>query len=122
MATDNILNWAEQIRQTLVDHKGERVVVLDMHEITLIADYFVIASAHNVIQVGALADHVEERMRETGLTLLNPGRQSRAHWILMDYGSVVVHIFTDDEREYYDLERFWGDAVVVEEGSEFQEA
>ena len=95
------------------DHKGEQVVVLDMSEVTLIADYFVIASGHNVIQVAALADHVEEKMSELGATLFNPQRHERSHWVLMDYGTVVVHIFTEDERQYYNLERFWGDAKVV---------
>ncbi len=89
------------------------MVVLDMTDITLIADYFVIASGHNVIQVGALADHVEAKMTQLGVLPLNPERHDRAHWILIDYGAVVVHIFTEDEREYYDLERFWGDAKVV---------
>ena len=107
------MNWAEAVRRTLVEHKGEQVVVLDMGQITLIADYFVIASGHNFIQVSALADYVEDTMQKHGAQLLNPHRPDRAHWILMDYGMVVVHIFTEDEREYYGLERFWGDAQVV---------
>jgi len=112
--TTDSLKWAEVIRETLLDHKGERVVVLDMAEVTLIADYFVIATGHNFIQVRALADYVQDAMAAVGARLLNPQRYDRAHWILLDYGPIVVHIFTEDEREFYDLERFWGDARVVE--------
>lgn len=84
-----------------------------MRQVTLIADYFIVASGHNVIQVGALADHVAEAMERAGARLLNRRGWDRAHWALMDYGAVVVHIFTEDERRYYNLERFWGDADVI---------
>ncbi len=104
---------AKTVRETLWQHKGERVIIMDMREITLIADYFVIASANNPTQVSALADHTEAAMAKMGATRLNPGRRNQAHWILMDYGTVVVHIFTEDERQYYNLERFWGDADIV---------
>ncbi len=104
---------AKAVRETLQQHKGERVIIMDMREVTLIADYFVIASGQNPTQVTALADHTEAVMAKLGAILLNPGRHGKAHWILMDYGTVVVHLFTEDERQYYNLERFWGDADIV---------
>lgn len=84
-----------------------------MRQVTLIADYFIIASGRNLVQVGALADHVGEAMERAGARLLNPRGWERAHWVLMDYGAVVIHIFTAEERRYYNLDRFWGDAEVV---------
>lgn len=94
--------------------KGERVVVLDMRDVTLIADYFVIVSAMNVIQVESIAEAVQEALQSQGLTRLNHSAKTSGHWVLLDYGSVVVHIFTEAERNYYDLERLWGDARIVE--------
>ena len=94
--------------------KGERVVILDMREVTLIADYFVIVSANNVIQAESIADAVSEALEEQGWSRLNRSAGSRSHWVLMDYGGIVVHIFSEEERHYYNLERLWGDAEVVD--------
>lgn len=99
---------------TAASKKGERVVVLDMRDVTLIADYFVIVSAMNVIQVESIADAVQEALQSCGLTRFNHSSKTRSHWVLLDYGSIVVHIFTEEERHYYNLERLWGDARVVE--------
>lgn len=84
-----------------------------MRDVTLIADYFVIASGRNPVQVQALTEQVEERMAQEGVSLLHRNGGSRSHWTLLDYGDVVVHIFTEEERQYYNLERLWGDAVPV---------
>lgn len=93
--------------------KGERVIILDMREVTLIADYFVIVTALNLIHAESIADAVESFFRTQGLERLNRSAGSRGHWVLLDYGGVVVHIFTEEERQYYNLERLWGDALVV---------
>ncbi len=100
--------------RTAEDRKGEHVMVLDMREVTLVADYFVIMSGHTTIQVGTLADHIEEALKAADVALLQRVGGHNAHWVLLDYGAVVVHIFTEEERRYYDLERLWGDATVVE--------
>ncbi len=110
---DETLNWAISIAHVAEDHKAQQVVILDMREITLVADYFVIMTGYNVIQVGALADHIEDSMTARGVAMLTRVGRGQAQWVLLDYGSVVVHIFTEDARHYYDLERLWGDAEVV---------
>lgn len=84
-----------------------------MRDVTLIADYFVIASGQTTIQVEAMASAVEEYMQQAGVPLLNRSGGHRAHWILLDYSAVVIHLFTEEERQYYHLERLWGDASVV---------
>ena len=93
---------------------GERVVVLDVQEHTHVTDYFVIASGTNRIQIKAIAEAVEETIRSAGE---RPGRtegRDAEQWVLLDFGDVVVHIFAPFQREYYGLERLWGDAAIVE--------
>ncbi|AUW93178.1 ribosome silencing factor [Sulfobacillus thermotolerans] len=105
--------WAALAAHVAEEKKGEHVVVLDMREVTLVADYFVIVSGHTTIQVAALAEHIEDAMKAAGVSLLHKVGGDKSHWILLDYGAVVVHIFTEEERRYYDLERLWGDADIV---------
>lgn len=102
--------WAARAAAVAEDHKAQDVVVLDMSEVTLVADYFVIMSGQSVRQVDALADYVDQALGAAGARLRHREGRSRAHWVLLDYGDVIVHIFTPDERRYYDLERLWGDA------------
>ena len=93
---------------------GERVVVLDVQEHTPVTDYFVIASGTNRIQIRAITEAVEDALRTVGE---RPGRaegREGGRWVLLDFGDVVVHVFAPFEREYYNLERLWGDAPIVE--------
>ncbi len=110
---DRARQWAFVAADAAESKKGEDIVVLDMRRVTLVADYFVIVSGRNVIQVQTIADAIEEAMDRSGVSLLNRAGRDRSHWVLLDYGSLVVHIFTDQERAYYDLERLWGDADWV---------
>ncbi|MCY0879101.1 MAG: ribosome silencing factor [Firmicutes bacterium] len=100
--------------QTAESKKGENVVVLDMRHVTLVADYFVIISALNVIQVESIADAIEDALGQAGVRALRRIGGPRAHWIVLDYGGVVVHVFTVEERAYYNLERLWGDAQLID--------
>jgi ribosome-associated protein len=101
--------------EALVEKKGSEIIVLDVHGLTLIADYFVIATGKSATQLQALARHVEEKMEEKGIGPLRVEGFSEAQWILLDYGQVVVHLFLPEQREYYNLERLWGDANIVTE-------
>lgn len=105
--------WAARAAAVAEDHKAQDVVVLDMGAVTLLADYFVIMTGQSVRQVDTLADYIDTALQAAGARLRHREGRSRAHWVLLDYGDVVVHIFTPDERRYYDLERLWGDARVV---------
>jgi len=93
------------------DAKGARdVVILEVGDVLVVADEFVIASAPNDRQVRAIVDDVERQVGEAGFgrPLRVEGLDDR-HWVLMDYGDVVVHVFLDETREYYELERLWSD-------------
>ena len=98
------------------DSKGARdVVILEVGNVLVVADEFVIASAPNDRLVKAIVDEVEKIVAETGHTkpLRVEGLDDR-HWVLMDYGDVVVHVFLDETRDYYELERLWSDVPRIE--------
>jgi ribosome-associated protein len=84
------------------------VVVLDLREFTVVADYFVIATGESVVQLRAIAEGVEEAMEAVGVRLLGREGTPQSRWVLMDYGDVVVHLLGPEERAYYRLERLWG--------------
>ena len=79
----------------------------------MIADYFVICSGANSPQVKAIADHIEHELRELGTRPIGVEGRDNAQWILLDYGDVVVHIFEEETRAYYELEKFWLDAPRI---------
>ena len=94
----------------LEDKKGNDIRVIDIHEITVIADYFIIASGNNKNQVQALVDNVEETLGKAGYVPKQVEGYSSASWILMDYNDIIVHVFSEEDRLFYDLERIWRDA------------
>ncbi len=93
--------------------KALDVVTLDMQKVTLLTDYFVIGSGTSTVHVKAIAEAVEEKLAEAGVRLIHREGVNGGRWVLLDYGDVVVHIFHRDEREFYDLERFWHQAPRV---------
>ena len=97
------------IYNALEDKKGENIKILDISHVSVIADYFVIASGNNINQVQALADNVKEELFKLKLEPKNVEGYRNASWILLDYTDVIVHIFSKDDRIFYDLERIWRD-------------
>jgi ribosome-associated protein len=97
------------------DKKGNDIVVLDVGDIISITDYFVIASGGNTRQVRTIVDSIEQRLREQAdaRPRAEEGREGGT-WVLLDYGDIVVHVFLDETREYYSLERLWADAPRVD--------
>jgi len=93
--------------------KAFDILILDLRGLTSIADYFVICSGGSTTQVGAVADWIGRTMAEAGIRPDHIEGQAEAHWVLMDYGDVVVHIFEVQTRAYYALEKIWGDAPRV---------
>jgi len=95
------------------DKKAKDVIVLDIHEISVVCDYFVICSGLSSTQVKAIAENVEKQLEEHGIKKLRIEGLKDAHWVLLDFGAVVVHVFRENDREFYNLEHLWGDAKVV---------
>ena len=98
----------------LEDKKANDVRVIDIAGVSVIADYFVIASGSNTNQVQAMADSVREALGRAGHEPRQVEGYGSANWILMDYGGVIVHIFYPEARSYYDLEHLWADAQPVD--------
>jgi len=98
----------------LDDRKGQNIAVLEVADLTVLADYFVIATGTSTTHVGALADEVEFKFKEQGILPHHIEGHRAGGWVLMDYRDVIVHIFTKEAREFYSLERLWGDAERVE--------
>jgi len=94
----------------VADTKGESTRVLDLAGIADFTDWFVVSSGFNERQVQAIADRVEERLRENGVRPLHVEGYTGGQWVLLDYGDFLVHVFLDERRRYYGLERLWGDA------------
>ncbi len=94
-------------------HKAQDICVLDVSRITSLADRFIIASGGSTTQVRALIDYVETDLSQRGVHACRTEGYSTALWTVLDYGDVVVHVFLDSSREFYDLERLWQDAQAV---------
>ena len=113
----NALNPKEtalSVAEILDSKKARDIKILDISALTTIADFFVICSAASATQVKALADNTIEKMSEKGAQPLRNEGYKSFDWILIDYGDVIVHIFKDDARTFYNLEHLWGDAENVE--------
>ena len=98
----------------LDDKKARDIKLLDISALTTIAEYFVICTGGSTTQVKALADNVTEKMDEKGVKALRCEGYNSCDWILIDYGDVVVHIFKDDMRSFYNLDHLWGDAENIQ--------
>ncbi len=101
----------KQIAKTLDDKKAVDIIALDVSHLTVITDYMVIASGRSVLQTRSLADDLDDKMAELGIPLRTREGYQEGRWIVMDYGTVLVHIFHPESREYYHLERLWADGT-----------
>ena len=97
----------------LAEKKGEDIQVIDIREVTVLADYFILASGGNPNQIQAMADQVEEDLGKAGYECRQVEGYRTASWILMDYGDIIVHIFSREDRLFYDLERIWRDGKTI---------
>ena len=111
MITANELT--EECARLAFEKKAQRVVSLDLQGISVVADYFLICTGGNSQQAKAICDFIDEKLKEKNISYLHLEGYEQGRWILMDYGTVIVHIFQEEERLYYNLERLWGDAPTV---------
>lgn len=98
----------------LEDKKAEDVRVIDIADVSVLADYFIIASGNNRTQVQAMADEVEQRLGRAGAVPRQVEGYQAANWVLLDFGDVIIHIFDAQNRLFYDLERIWKDGTQIE--------
>lgn len=100
--------------KTLDNKKAADIVVIDIGEKSSFADYLVIASGNSERQVGTLIDEVEEQMAKEGLLVKSIEGKQTSGWVLMDFGDIIVNVFTKDTREKYNIEKVWGDCAFLD--------
>jgi ribosome-associated protein len=106
------LNKKEKILEFLENKKAREISTINIEKISSLADYFVICSGTSSTHIKALCDELDFKLKELGFEYLHKEGYETARWILMDYGDVVVHIFHEEDRSFYKLERLWSDGMV----------
>lgn len=110
-------NAKEMLRiaaEAMKDKKAEDIRIIDISNVSVIADYFMIASGNNANQVQAIVDNVEEKLHDAGYCEPRIEGYNAASWILLDYNDIIIHVFSKDDRLFYDLERIWRDGVEID--------
>lgn len=100
--------------QAAENKRAMDVTVLEIRSVSTIADYFIICGGRTDIQVQAIVENIQKDLKEKGTIALHREGFREANWVLLDYGDVVIHVFQEEERQFYNLERLWGDARVVD--------
>ena len=100
--------------EALEDKKAEDIRLIDISEISVLGDYFLIASGTNRSQIQALADNVQEQLGRAGAHVKQVEGYETANWVLMDFGDIIVHVFDKENRLFYNLERIWRDGKTIE--------
>ncbi|MDD6482581.1 MAG: ribosome silencing factor [Lachnospiraceae bacterium] len=108
------LDMVKAAVEALKDKKAEDITVIDIAEVSSIADYFIIANGSNQNQLSAMQDAVDEALYKAGLHAKQIEGNNKSTWILMDYQDIIVHLFSKEDRLFYDLERIWRDGKIVE--------
>jgi ribosome-associated protein len=112
-----LVNIVEDLAKVAVkaaeEKKAERVVVMDIRQLSVIADYFIICHGNNERQVQAIVNEIRDQVHKHGYTVKGIEGLDNGRWVLIDLGDVVVHVFHKEERDFYNLERLWGDAKHV---------
>lgn len=112
----NLLTSKETVKliiDALEDKKAENIQIIDISEVSSVADYFIITNGTNKSQVQALADNVGEKLDREGIHVKQVEGYSNANWILLDYTDIVIHVFDRESRGFYDLERIWRDGKLI---------
>lgn len=112
----DLRNILKQAVLALEDKKGNNIRIIDVREVTSMTDYLIIADGSNKNQVQALCDNVQEYMAKAGAFLKNREGYSNGGWILLDYYDIIIHVFAEEERSFYDLEHIWRDGNYISLG------
>lgn len=104
------------IYNALDDKKAHDIRIIDIKDISTMGDYFIIADGSNRNQIQALCDNVEEAMHNANIKLKNREGYANGGWILLDYYDIIIHIFVEEERSFYDLEHIWRDGIQIQVG------
>lgn len=106
--------WAYHAAKAALNIKAADLLILDLSKLTSFTDYFVVCTGYSDRQVCAIADEVIKKMKTAGIVPLGIEGYDQGHWVLIDFGSVVVHVFHPESRAFYEIEKMWADAELVE--------
>jgi ribosome-associated protein len=107
------LQLSKRISQLMFEKKAERVVLADLEGLTSVTDFFVMCTATSDMHARAISDHIQDELEKAGIRVHHKEGYSSLRWVLLDYVDVIAHVFQKDAREFYDLERLWGDAQFI---------
>jgi len=107
-------NLVKKITGLIFEKKGTDVKSIEIKKVSTLTDYFVVCSADSDTQVKAIADYIEDKLKDEGIRLWHKEGYRALNWVLLDYVDVVVHVFKKEARLFYNLEKLWGDAPVVQ--------
>lgn len=105
---------AIQVARAALEKKAENIIILDVEKRLIITDYFIICSGLNVIQVRSICEFIQESLEKEGYRPVRVEGDGQSGWVLLDYLDVVVHVFSAEQRDYYQLERLWKDSSIIE--------
>jgi ribosome-associated protein len=105
---------AIQVARAALEKKAENIIILDVEKRLIITDYFIICSGLNVIQVQSISEFIQESLEKEGYRPVRVEGDGQSGWVLLDYLDVVVHVFSAEQRDYYQLERLWKDSSIIE--------
>ena len=105
---------SQYIGQLMLDKKAHDIVILDVRGITTVTDFFILCTSDSPPQTKAISDHIEDELIRKDIKPWHIEGMQKKEWVLMDYINIVVNIFSQDARDFYQLERLWGDAVITE--------
>ena len=113
ISTEKIKEMAKEAINALEDKKAEDIRIIDISQVSVLADYFIIANGSNKNQIQALSDEVEEKLGRMGYPMKQKEGYTNANWVLLDFGDIIIHIFDKENRLFYDLERIWRDGKTL---------
>ena len=108
-----IVRHAKKISDLMLDKKALDIIIIDVHKITTLTDFFVICTSESEPQTRAITDHIYEQMKEDGMRAWHIEGFQKLDWILLDFVNIVAHVFSKDAREYYEFERLWADGKIT---------
>lgn len=110
----DLMQQVKKILKCIDDKFGEDTVVLDLRKLSTICDYFIITSGQSIRQTKAIADEIQDKLEEEGIYILRKEGHGAGRWILLDYGDIVIHVFYQEDRDFYNLEKIWKDAYIID--------
>jgi len=110
----NDLDFAFIAANAANEKKGENILLLDVSKLTVISDYFLIVTAKSIPQIEAISKHIEETLLKLNYKMISKEGFVGSNWIVLDFGNLIVHIMSEKERNYYKLERFWSNGIIID--------